>query len=138
MNSGHSVQVHAWNHPAFPSLSNYSIQQQILRTSAAIRAESGTQTTCYRPPYGSTNDRVRAAAAAVGHAPEILWNVNPSDYLRPAPYTMISHVLTRATGRGLIVGLHDGGGNRSNTVAALPGMIEGLLARGYQFVTLCD
>ena len=42
-----------------------------------------------------------------------------------------------ASGRGLVVGIHDGGGDRSQTVAALPAIIEGLRARGYTFVRLC-
>jgi peptidoglycan/xylan/chitin deacetylase (PgdA/CDA1 family) len=136
--SGHSLQVHAWDHKTFTLLSDYEIGRQITRTSAAVRSATGRRTSCYRPPGGSTSSRVRSAAAAVGHAPEILWNVNPSDYLRPAPSTITSHILSRANGAGLIVGLHDGGGSRSNTVAALPSVISGLKARGYEFVSLCN
>jgi len=47
-------------------------------------------------------------------------------------------VLSKANGQGLIVGLHDGGGSRGNTVAALPSIIQGLKARGYVFVRLCN
>ena len=136
--SGHSLQVHAWDHTSFTRLSDYGIGRQITRTSSALRSATGVRTTCYRPPGGSTSSRVRAAAAAYGHAPEILWNVNPADYLRPAPYTIAAHILNRADGRGLLVGLHDGGGSRANTVAALPSVISGLKARGYEFVKLCD
>jgi len=135
--SGHSVQVHAWDHTAFTSLSDYSIGLQITRTSAAVKAATGKRTSCFRSPYGSTNTRVRAAAARVGHAPEILWNVDPQDWRRPAPSTLASHILSRADGRGLLVVLHDGGGSRTNTVAAMPTVIEGLKARGYEFVKLC-
>jgi peptidoglycan/xylan/chitin deacetylase (PgdA/CDA1 family) len=67
-----------------------------------------------------------------------LWNVDPSDYLRPSPYTLTARVLSKANGQGLIVALHDGGGSRSNTVAALPSIIQGLKARGYVFVKLCN
>ena len=135
--SGHSVQVHAWDHTAFTSLSDYSIGLQITRTSDAVKAATGKRTSCFRSPYGSTNTRVRAAAARVGHAPEILWNVDPQDWRRPAPSTLASHILRRADGRGLLVVLHDGGGSRTNTVAAMPTVIEGLKARGYEFVKLC-
>jgi peptidoglycan-N-acetylglucosamine deacetylase len=40
-------------------------------------------------------------------------------------------------GAGMVVVLHDGGGNRANTAAALPGIIDGLSAAGYTFVSLC-
>lgn len=43
-----------------------------------------------------------------------------------------------ATGRGLLIGIHDGGGDRSQTIAALPAIIDGLRARGYTMVRLCQ
>ena len=136
--TGHSVQNHTWDHPTLTRLSSSAIASQLNRTAASITGAIGKRSTCYRPPGGATNDRVRAAAASTGHAPEYLWNVDPSDWKRPASSTLVSRVLSKANGQGLIVGLHDGGGNRANTVAALPSIIQGLKARGYQFVTLCS
>ena len=46
-------------------------------------------------------------------------------------------VLAAANGSGLVVGIHDGGGDRSQTIAALPAIIDGLRSRGYSFVRLC-
>ena len=135
--SGHSIQNHTWDHSTMTRQSDYEIGSDLRRTSGVVKDLTGRATSCYRPPGGATNTRVRLAAAANGFAPEILWNVNPSDYLQPSPYAIASHILYRATGRGLIVGLHDGGGRRSNTVAALQSVITGLKARGYEFVTLC-
>jgi peptidoglycan/xylan/chitin deacetylase (PgdA/CDA1 family) len=135
---GHSVQNHSWDHPSLPTLDSGSLYRQFDRTSDVVEAATGIRPTCYRPPYGSTSSRVRSVARSAGLYPEILWNVNPSDYLRPSPSTLVARSLASADGRGLIIGLHDGGGIRSSTVAALPGIISGLLARGYRFVTLCQ
>ena len=119
-------------------LSDAQIISTLQRTSSAVKSVTGKRTRCYRPPYGSTSTRVVRAAAAAGMSPEVLWNVDPSDYRRPSPYTLISHVLSRANGNGLIVLLHDGGGPRANTVAALEPIIRGLRARNYTFVKLCN
>ena len=87
-------------------------------------------------PYGSTNSTVAAEGTRLGLA-QILWNVDPSDYLRPGASVIASRVLAAASGRGLVIGIHDGGGDRSQSVAALPTIIQGLRARGYTFVRLC-
>jgi len=58
--------------------------------------------------------------------------------MEPAPWTITQRALANADGRGLNILFHDGGGNRSNTVAALPGIVDGLRARGYSFVRLCN
>jgi peptidoglycan/xylan/chitin deacetylase (PgdA/CDA1 family) len=134
--SGHSVQNHSWSHPFLAGLSNEAIATELDRASGAVEAATGRHPRCYRPPYGSTSSRVRSVAASVG-LDEVMWNVDPSDYLSPAPATIVARVLAQADGRPLVVGLHDGGGTRANTVAALPAIIDGLRARGYEFVTAC-
>ena len=67
-----------------------------------------------------------------------MWNVDTSDYLEPSAWTITQRALASADGRGLNILLHDGGGNQSNTVAALPAIIDGLRARDYEFVRLCN
>jgi peptidoglycan/xylan/chitin deacetylase (PgdA/CDA1 family) len=134
--SGHSVQNHSWSHPVLTTLSSSAVATELDLTSNVVEAVTGLRPRCLRPPYGATNDRVRAVATSVGLR-EVLWNVDPSDYLNPPPATIAARVLARADGRPLVVGLHDGGGSRANTVAALPAIIDGLRARGYEFVTAC-
>ncbi len=133
---GHSVQNHSWSHPVLTTLSSSAVAGELDRTSDVVEAVTGIRPRCLRPPYGATSDRVRSVAASVGLG-EVLWNVDPSDYLNPSPATIAARVITRADGRPLVVGLHDGGGSRANTVAALPAIIDGLRARGYEFVTAC-
>jgi peptidoglycan/xylan/chitin deacetylase (PgdA/CDA1 family) len=56
---------------------------------------------------------------------------------RPGVAAIESRIIALADGRGLVVGIHDGGGDRSETLAALPTVINTLRSRGYTFVKLC-
>jgi len=78
---------------------------------------------------------VHAQLRARGLA-ELVWDVDPSDYLRP-PAGVIARRVLAALHPGAIVILHDGGGNRSQTAAALPAIIRGIRAAGYQIVPVC-
>jgi peptidoglycan-N-acetylglucosamine deacetylase len=62
------------------------------------------------------------------------WSVDTSDYLRPDPAVLVARVLAAAQPGGIVL-MHDGGGDRSHTVAALPAIIAQLEARGYTLVT---
>jgi peptidoglycan-N-acetylglucosamine deacetylase len=136
---GHRVQNHSWTHPNLTSLSNDGILGQLSGTADVIESIVGYRPACWRPPYGAFDGRVDEMAGSLGFS-RVMWNVAPNDYLRPPPGDMVANVVNRANalgGAGLVVVLHDGGGNRANTAAALPGMIEGLTAAGYSFVALC-
>jgi len=65
----------------------------------------------------------------------VLWDVRATDWAKPGVGVIRDRILER-TGNGAIILLHDGGGDRSETVAALPAIIEGLQHRGFEFVTL--
>jgi peptidoglycan/xylan/chitin deacetylase (PgdA/CDA1 family) len=65
----------------------------------------------------------------------VLWSIDPNDYLRPGAKLIAERVLSAAT-PGAIVLMHDGGGAREQTVAALPRIINGLRRRGYRLVTV--
>lgn len=136
---GHSVQNHTWGHPYLTQLSDEAILGQLSGTSDVIERILGARPACYRAPYGDVNARVDALAASLGMT-QVSWNVAPPDYLSPPPQSIIDNVMGRASvlpGEGLVVVLHDGGGNRAATLAALPGMIESLAAAGYSFVSVC-
>ena len=135
-NAGMSVQEHSWDHADLARLPIPAIDDELTRGANAIQAATGRRPTCFRPPFGSTNSTVTAEGAKLGLA-QVLWNVDPSDYKQPGASVIASRVLTAATGRGLVVIIHDGGGDRSQTVAALPAIIRGLRSRGYTFVRLC-
>ncbi len=65
----------------------------------------------------------------------VLWSVDTSDYLQPGVGVIVHRALAGAR-PGAIILLHDAGGNRSETVAALPRIVRGLRARGYRLVTI--
>jgi len=65
----------------------------------------------------------------------VLWSVDPRDWLRPGARVIAERVLSAAR-PGTIVEMHDGGGDRSQTAAALPAIINGLRRRHYQLVTV--
>jgi peptidoglycan/xylan/chitin deacetylase (PgdA/CDA1 family) len=135
-NAGMSVENHTWDHADLTRLSRDGIDSELQRTADAIQSATGKRPTCFRPPGGATSDTVKSEADRLGLT-QVLWNVDPSDYKRPGTETIIARILGAANGSGLIVGIHDGGGDRSQTVAALPAIIDGLRARGYSFVRLC-
>ncbi|MFI2613090.1 polysaccharide deacetylase family protein [Kitasatospora sp. NPDC018619] len=132
---GHSVQNHSWSHPDLRRLSAAAIAAQVADTDRAVRARTGRTPGCLRPPYGAVNGTVRAQAAALGKQ-VVLWSVDPADWSRPGTAAIRSRVLNSVR-PGSVVLLHDGGGDRSQTVAALPEIISTLKARGYGFATLC-
>jgi peptidoglycan/xylan/chitin deacetylase (PgdA/CDA1 family) len=134
--AGMAVGDHTWDHPDLTRLASTAIDSELQRGADALVAATGKRPVCFRPPYGATDATVVREGNRLGLA-QILWNVDPSDYLRPGTATIAARVLSAATGRGLVVGIHDGGGDRSQTVAALPYIINGLRSRGYTFVRLC-
>ena len=130
---GHSVQNHSWSHPDLRHLSAGQFAYQVTATDRQIRSHTGYQPCCLRPPYGAVDATVRARAAALGKK-LALWTVDPRDWSRPGVAAIKARVLQQVR-PGSVVLLHDGGGDRSQTVAALGDILKTLKARGYTFAT---
>ncbi|MEI8410252.1 MULTISPECIES: polysaccharide deacetylase family protein [unclassified Kribbella] len=117
------------------TIGNHSITHpQLTAVSAAKRHHEifdGPQSTCFRPPYGATNPKVRADIKAAGMV-QVLWDVDPRDWARPGTQAIVQNILTHAHRHNIIL-LHDGGGDRSQTVAALDKVLPLLKAQGYSF-----
>ncbi|MEV2271572.1 polysaccharide deacetylase family protein [Nonomuraea africana] len=128
---GHSVQNHTWSHPDVRRLSWPAFRRQVLDTDAEIRRQTGYTPQCLRPPYGAVDKRARKRAAALGKQVR-LWTVDPRDWGRPGSKAIAKRVLAHVRPGGIVL-LHDGGGDRRQTVAALPKIIKTLKARGYSF-----
>jgi peptidoglycan/xylan/chitin deacetylase (PgdA/CDA1 family) len=126
-----SVQNHTWSHPDLRYVSWTTFKYQVQTTDSYIRAQTGYTPRCLRPPYGAVNSTVYSRAATLGKKIR-LWNVDPRDWSRPGTSTIVNRVLNNVQS-GSIVLLHDGGGDRSQTVAALPTIIKTLKSRGYEF-----
>jgi len=132
--AGNLIGNHSWSHPNLALLSSTAILTQINSTSAAIQQAIGVRPTFFRPPYGTINANVLTQANLLGLT-TIIWNDEARDWTTPGVAVISSRILNLA-GNGAIILLHDGGGNRSQTVAALPTIITSLKASGFKFVTL--
>ncbi|MEZ0114716.1 peptidoglycan/xylan/chitin deacetylase (PgdA/CDA1 family) [Catenulispora sp. EB89] len=128
---GNSVQNHTWSHPDLRKLSASQFAYQVSATDRQIRAHTGYRPCCLRPPYGAVNAGVRSRASALGKK-IALWTVDPRDWSRPGTAAIRNRVLSQVR-PGSVVLMHDGGGDRSQTVAALGGILKTLKARGYTF-----
>ncbi len=108
---------------------------EIATAAAAIRRATGGFTPClFRAPGGATSPGLVTLARSMGFT-TIQWDIDPRDWARPGTDAIYSNVIANAH-NGAIVVQHDGGGDRSQTLAALPREIATLRSRGYQFVTL--
>lgn len=125
---------HTWNHPQLTTLPADQIRWQLDSTAQVIQQETGHRPALMRPPYGSLNAIVRGQITQDGYTP-ILWNIDTLDWQRPGSAVIAQRVLSQAS-NGSIVLMHDGGGDRSQTVAALPAIITTLMQRGFHFVTV--
>jgi peptidoglycan-N-acetylglucosamine deacetylase len=132
--AGHSVENHTWSHPDLRKLSTTAFQQQIRSTDQVIRAQIGSTPGCLRPPYGGVSAAVRQRAKALGKD-LVVWTVDSRDWTKPGTTAIVQRVLKNVHS-GSVILMHDGGGNRSQTVAALPTILKTLKAQGYGFRTL--
>ncbi|MFE0106903.1 polysaccharide deacetylase family protein [Streptomyces sp. NPDC059009] len=137
---GHAIGNHTWSHPFLPELSRPQLAEQIGRTAEAIAgASGGAEPRLFRPPYGSRTPQVLNWLREL-ETTTVLWDVAPDDWALRQADAIARDVLADVR-PGSVILLHDGGGDRSPTVAALTPIIEGLLERGYTFVradTLVD
>jgi peptidoglycan/xylan/chitin deacetylase (PgdA/CDA1 family) len=128
LKAGEELANHSYHHENYPSRSS------MAATNSRIRSVSGFTPCLFRPPGGAYNSRVVGDARALGMT-TVLWNVDPRDWSTPGSSAIYSRVVSAAR-PGAIVVMHDGGGNRSQTVAALPRIIKTLHGRGYHLVTV--
>jgi len=131
---GNIVANHSWSHPVLTSFSAQGIQSQLTSTTNIIQTTIGVRPTFFRPPYGAMNNQVLAQARNL-HYTTVMWDGSAEDWDLPGVYTIVNKTLYYARD-GAILLLHDGGGNRAETVAALPIIISTLKGRGFKFVTI--
>jgi peptidoglycan-N-acetylglucosamine deacetylase len=127
---GNEIGNHTSHHDSFPGYAD------MAATSARIEAATHFRPCLFRPPGGAVDAAVVAAAGEAGMR-TINWDVDPADWTTPGAGAVYSRVVG-AVEPGSIVLMHDGGGNRSGTLAALPAIINTLRARGYRFVTVTE
>jgi peptidoglycan/xylan/chitin deacetylase (PgdA/CDA1 family) len=131
---GDVIGDHTETHPMMASLSRHDQREELTEQIARIELLGGQRPVLFRPPYGSFNATTLHELRAL-HLLMVLWSVDTNDYLRPGVPAIVDSALAGAH-PGAIILMHDAGGERAQTIAALPGVIRGLRARGYHLVTV--
>lgn len=129
---GHEIGNHTYTHRKLTTLSASEVRKEMQRTQDAIIRATGVKPRTMRPPYGALRTDQRVAVMRDFGYPTILWSVDPRDWQRPGPSVVTSRILAGA-GNGAIILAHD---LHAPTVTAMPSSFDGILSRGYQFVTV--
>jgi peptidoglycan/xylan/chitin deacetylase (PgdA/CDA1 family) len=134
VDDGHQVGNHTWSHPFLPDLTRDQVLRQVDATNEALAKAAGGENALVRPPYGARTPSVLRWLAGHGMV-TALWDVDAGDWAAPGVGAVTHNVLSRVR-PGSVVLMHDAGGDRAQTVEALPGIVERLLADGYELVTV--
>ncbi len=131
---GHQVENHSYSHRILTRADEKLAHRELVACQNEIQKLTGRKPRWFRPPGGKASDEVYEKAKerkmfVIG------WDVDPQDWRRPEPKDLARETIA-AVQPGSVVLLHDGGGDRSATIAALPTIIRELKKRGYIFLTL--
>ncbi|HVW32848.1 MAG TPA: glycosyltransferase [Acidimicrobiia bacterium] len=135
---GHVVGDHTYSHPDLARTPDWRARLEIGGAAWAVEGATGRRPLLFRSPYGN-GDAVPGdkgadqLAADLGYHP-VGWTDDTDDWKQPGPGNIVDAALRQLSERTIVL-LHDGGGPRGETVAALPHIIEALKARGYLFTT---
>lgn len=127
---GDEIGDHTMNHVEFPGYS------QIAGAAARIEDYTHFKPCLFRPPGGGVDSGVIATAGGLGMR-TVNWDVDPRDWSLPGAGAIYSNIVSHAR-NGSIVLMHDGGGPRGETLAALPQVIDTLRGRGFGFATVSE
>lgn len=130
LDEGNELGDHTMNHVEFPGY------DQIAGAAARIEDYTHFKPCLFRPPGGGVDSGIIATAGSLGMR-TINWDVDPQDWSLPGTDAIYSNIVSHAES-GSIILMHDGGGPRSETLAALPQVIDTLRARGFRFATVSE
>ncbi|HKG18019.1 MAG TPA: polysaccharide deacetylase family protein [Solirubrobacteraceae bacterium] len=133
---GFAVEDHTVNHSDLSGLPAGAQAAEIRGAAKRLHRAGAPPPQLFRPPYGRFDGTTVATARSMGMR-TVLWTIDSEDYLRPGTAAIVRKVL-RATVPGAIVLMHDGGGDRAQTVAALSKLIPRLRRRHYRLVTVAQ
>lgn len=134
VDDGHEVAAHGWHHVRHSKLSDHEIQTSLDQTADALQAVTGVFPRLFRPPYGDHDVRLVEMAAKLGQS-VWLWSVDARDWERPGSEEIVRRVVENVE-NGSVVLLHDGRGNRWQTVEAVPSVIAMVGDLGYSFARI--
>jgi peptidoglycan/xylan/chitin deacetylase (PgdA/CDA1 family) len=134
LRDGDVIGDHTQTHPEMATLSAHAQHEQLFEQILHIELLDGPRPTLFRPPYGSYNATTMRQLRAL-HLLMVLWSVDTDDYLQPGVPVIVQRALAGAH-PGAIILMHDAGGTRTQTITALPTIINKLRARGFHLVTV--
>jgi peptidoglycan-N-acetylglucosamine deacetylase len=145
IDEGSEIGNHSFTHPNLAQVSAEGTRLELNSTRRLVEAYTGRSLRLFRAPYfgdaepTTANEIVPALVAQQDGYTNVGLHVDPDDWKRPGVAQIVKAALDQVKTdnpetAGQIVLLHDGGGDRAQTVAALPQIIDGLRAKGYQFV----
>jgi peptidoglycan-N-acetylglucosamine deacetylase len=134
IDSGDVIGDHTETHPMMTGLSPHDQHEQLFEQMVEVEVLGAKRPRLFRPPYGSFNATTLRELHHL-HLLMILWSVDTADYTLPGTQAIVQRALAGAK-PGAIVLMHDAGGNRSETIAALPAIVKGLRKRGLRPVTV--
>jgi peptidoglycan-N-acetylglucosamine deacetylase len=130
--AGHAIGNHSWSHQYY-KYNEDGAARELDRTTSLIQELTGVKTSMFRPPGGILNNGLAAYAQKKNYT-VVMWSADSLDW-RTTKQSLMQNVMRQATSGGIVL-MHDGGGNRSSTVEALPDIIAQLRKEGYTFVTV--
>lgn len=132
---GHAVGNHTWHHWR-KLMMEFTAAREIDDTARLLYKTTGVLTSLFRPPNGFLNNGL-ANYALKQKDVVVLWSVDSHDWLgsRISVEQLVNNIVNKVTPGGIVL-MHDGGGDRSRTVQALPTIIKELTQQGYKFVTV--
>lgn len=135
--AGHELGNHTYSHMRMVFKTPYTIASEVERTTALLRAAGWRGPVTFRPPYGKKLLGLPYYLRSRG-MPTVTWDLEPDTYFPGDAARIEEHVLSRAR-PGSVILLHPLCGEACAAArAALPGIIKGLKARGYAFVTVSE
>jgi cellulose synthase/poly-beta-1,6-N-acetylglucosamine synthase-like glycosyltransferase/peptidoglycan/xylan/chitin deacetylase (PgdA/CDA1 family) len=142
---GHETGNHSFSHPDFGRIANRNADLEIRATNLLLASVTGRSTLLFRPPFRADDtpqtqeDLLGIQSAMRNGMTTVVSTIDPRDWERPGSAAIVEHVLGQAEvdGSGVAL-LHDGGGDRSQTVQALRSILPGLRDRGFTFVQVHD
>lgn len=144
VNEGHEIGNHSYTHPNISEISDQQIRLELNATQRLLESITGRSTVLFRPPYNADSNPSRLKEILplkqiqndLGYL-IALENIDPEDWSRPGADAIVDRVKEQRE-LGNIILLHDAGGNRSQTVEALPKLIDYLESRGDRIVPLSE
>jgi cellulose synthase/poly-beta-1,6-N-acetylglucosamine synthase-like glycosyltransferase/spore germination protein YaaH/peptidoglycan/xylan/chitin deacetylase (PgdA/CDA1 family) len=147
---GHEIGNHTFTHPKFDEISKTQLKWELNLTQRLIESTLGVKSILFRPPYGIDHQPEYAEEVAQLPYPQEMGylivgqRIDPNDWResgdaksKRSAQEIVDEVVEQAS-KGNIILLHDGGGERSQTLAALPMIIDQLRTKGYEFVSVAD